>query len=90
MRGAGTRPADRNHCDTADDDVLAVPKAPAGQPLRRGHPRADVPRLLPLYSSGQLNLDQTITAEYALSDINQGYKDMYAGNNIRGIITHSH
>ena len=53
-------------------------------------PRADMPRLLPLYSSGQLNLDQTITAEYTLSDINQGYKDMYAGNNIRGIITHSH
>ena len=30
------------------------------------------------------------TAEYTLSDINQGYKDMHAGNNIRGIITHSH
>ncbi|MGS2809217.1 MULTISPECIES: NDMA-dependent alcohol dehydrogenase [Nocardia] len=54
------------------------------------NPRADIPRLLRLYGSGQLKLDETVTTEYPLSEINQGYKDMYAGRNIRGIITHSH
>jgi NDMA-dependent alcohol dehydrogenase len=50
------------------------------------NPQHDIPRLLELYQLGQLKLDELITKEYALEDINQGYDDMRAGRNIRGLI----
>lgn len=46
----------------------------------------DVPRLLEMYNLGLLKLDELITREYALEDINQGYEDMREGRNIRGLI----
>ena len=41
-----------------------------------------------LYQSGQLRLDELITTTYKLDDINQGYADMHAGKNIRGVIVY--
>ncbi len=46
----------------------------------------DIPRLLELYNKGQLKLDELITREYALEDVNQGYEDMRNGVNVRGLI----
>ncbi len=46
----------------------------------------DIPRLLELYTLGQLKLDELVTTEYDLEDINQGYADMRDGKNIRGVI----
>ncbi|WP_040834344.1 NDMA-dependent alcohol dehydrogenase [Nocardia brevicatena] len=54
-----------------------------------GNARRDIPRLLSLYKSGQLNLDDMVTRSYSLEDINQGYQDMLAGKNIRGIIKYT-
>jgi NDMA-dependent alcohol dehydrogenase len=54
------------------------------------NPRADIPRLLNLYRDGKLLLDETVTTEYKLNDINEGYDDMLAGRNIRGVIVHDH
>jgi len=48
--------------------------------------RADIPRLLRLYQSGQLLLDQMVTKTYTLAQVNDGFDDMLAGNNIRGVI----
>jgi len=45
-----------------------------------------VPRLIGLYKAGQLKLSELITREYTLDEINQGYEDMHAGRNIRGVI----
>jgi S-(hydroxymethyl)glutathione dehydrogenase/alcohol dehydrogenase len=42
--------------------------------------------LLELYRGGRLLLDELITARYRLDEINQGYADMHAGRNLRGII----
>ena len=50
------------------------------------NPRADIPRLLGLYREGQLKLDELITKRYKLEDINEGYRAMRAGENIRGIL----
>lgn len=50
------------------------------------NPRAEVPRLLQEYRRGALKLDELITNRYTLDDINQGYKDMNDGKNIRGVI----
>jgi len=52
-----------------------------------GNPRFDIPRLLELYRSGQLKLDELVTQTYPLDRINQGYQDMRDGKNIRGVIT---
>jgi S-(hydroxymethyl)glutathione dehydrogenase/alcohol dehydrogenase len=49
-------------------------------------PAQDVPRLVKLYKAGQLKLSELITREYTLDEINQGYEDMHAGRNIRGVI----
>jgi NDMA-dependent alcohol dehydrogenase len=52
--------------------------------------RADIPKLLRLYGSGQLHLDELITARYGLEEINVGYRDLSEGRNIRGVIAHDH
>ena len=54
------------------------------------NPRNDIPLLLELYRDGMLLLDEAVTAEYGLDDINTAYDDMLAGRNIRGVIVHQH
>lgn len=54
------------------------------------NPTKDIPKLLGLYQSGDLKLDELITTRYSLEQVNQGYDDMQVGKNIRGIIEHVH
>ncbi|MEV8193592.1 NDMA-dependent alcohol dehydrogenase [Rhodococcus pyridinivorans] len=49
-------------------------------------PRSQIPKLLELYRNGQLDLDNLITKTYKLEDINEGYADMHAGKNLRGLV----
>lgn len=46
----------------------------------------DIPLLLDLYRRGHLKLDELITQTYSLDEINQGYADMHAGKNLRGVV----
>jgi NDMA-dependent alcohol dehydrogenase len=55
-----------------------------------GNPFHDIPRLLSLYKSGQLKLDELVTQRYRLDEINRGYQDLLDGRNIRGVIVHEH
>ncbi|MFC5138041.1 NDMA-dependent alcohol dehydrogenase [Actinomycetospora rhizophila] len=48
--------------------------------------RTDVPLLADLYLRGELKLDELITRTYALDDINQAFRDMHDGKNVRGVI----
>jgi S-(hydroxymethyl)glutathione dehydrogenase/alcohol dehydrogenase len=50
------------------------------------NPRADIPALLDMYRAGSLKLDELITKRYPLSQINEGYRAMRDGENIRGVI----
>ncbi len=52
------------------------------------NPRADIPKLLGLYREGQLKLDELITKRYPLEEINEGYRAMRDGENIRGVIVY--
>jgi NDMA-dependent alcohol dehydrogenase len=61
-----------------------------GSLFGEANPRADIPRLLSLYREGKLLLDEVVTAEYKLADINSGYDDMLNGKIIRGVIRHEH
>ena len=49
-------------------------------------PRTDIFRMLELYQAGRLKLDELVTREYALEDLNQGYEDMHNGRNLRGLV----
>jgi S-(hydroxymethyl)glutathione dehydrogenase/alcohol dehydrogenase len=50
-------------------------------------PMRDITKMLELYTSGRLKLDEIITTRYSLDQVNQGYADMHAGTNVRGVIT---
>jgi S-(hydroxymethyl)glutathione dehydrogenase/alcohol dehydrogenase len=50
-------------------------------------PANAIPVLLERYRKGDLLLDELVTRTYRLEEINQGYADMAAGRNIRGVIT---
>ncbi|XRQ10510.1 NDMA-dependent alcohol dehydrogenase [Actinomadura welshii] len=54
------------------------------------NPLHDVPRLLGLYRSGDLKLDELVTRRYRLDEVNQGYRDMLDGKNVRGVVIHEH
>ncbi|WAM14615.1 MULTISPECIES: hypothetical protein [Rhodococcus] len=42
--------------------------------------------MLDMYKAGQLKLDEIITRTYSLDELDQGYADMHACLNIRGVI----
>ncbi|MGB0385066.1 MAG: NDMA-dependent alcohol dehydrogenase [Ardenticatenaceae bacterium] len=50
--------------------------------------RADLPRYLREYRAGKLKIDELVTNTYTLDQINEGYADMLAGKNIRGVIVY--
>jgi alcohol dehydrogenase (nicotinoprotein) len=52
------------------------------------NPIYEMPNLLGLYRSGHLKLDEIITARYSLEEVNEGYRDLLAGKNVRGVILH--
>jgi S-(hydroxymethyl)glutathione dehydrogenase/alcohol dehydrogenase len=54
------------------------------------NPLVDIPRLVSLYKSGKLKVDELITRTYSLDEVNQGYQDMLDGKNIRGVVLIDH
>jgi alcohol dehydrogenase (nicotinoprotein) len=54
------------------------------------NPTTDIPKILGLYQSGDLKLDEIITKTYTLDQVQEGYDDLLAGKNIRGVVVHSH
>lgn len=53
-------------------------------------PRVQIPNLLRLYEAGMLEIDDLITQEYSLDQVQDGYDDLAAGTNIRGIVSFDH
>jgi len=70
-------------------DLTLMEKQVVGSLFGSGNPRADIPKLLNLYREGQLDLDGLVTKEYDLDGVNDGYEDMRAGKNIRGVMIYS-
>lgn len=67
-------------------ELTLYEKSIKGALFGSSNPQSDIPALLEAYNLGQLKLDELITKEYTLDEINQGYEDMRQGRNIRGII----
>jgi S-(hydroxymethyl)glutathione dehydrogenase/alcohol dehydrogenase len=70
-------------------DLTLMEKQVVGSLFGSGNPRADIPKLLGLYREGQLDLDGLVTKTYDLEGVNDGYDDMRAGKNIRGVMVYS-
>lgn len=49
-------------------------------------PSIDFPRMLGLYMSGRLKLDELITKRYSIDEAPQAFADMQSGKNARGVI----
>lgn len=49
-------------------------------------PSVDIPRQIEMYRAGTLKLDELVTTTYTLDQVAQGYEDMHAGKNIRGVV----
>ncbi len=69
-------------------DLTLMEKQVVGSLFGSGNPRYDIPKLLGLYREGQIDLDGLVTRTYTLDEVNEGYKDMRDGNNIRGVLVY--
>ena len=67
-------------------DLTIMEKRLIGSVFGGSNARSDIPMLLDLYRAGQLDLDGLITRRYPLEGVNDGYADMHAGKNIRGVL----
>ena len=50
------------------------------------NPASVVPQLLDMYRASLLKVDDLITREYKLEQVNEAWADMVAGKNIVGVI----
>ena len=50
------------------------------------NPRYQIPRLLRLHHEGRLRVDELITHEYTLDEVQRGYDDLASGANVRGVV----
>ena len=71
-------------------DPHAVPKTVKGSLFGDCNPTTDIPKILGLYQSGDIKLDEIITRTYTLDQVNEGYDDLLAGKNVRGVVVHEH
>jgi NDMA-dependent alcohol dehydrogenase len=49
-------------------------------------PRVQVPNLLNLFEAGHLKIDEIITREYTIDEVQKGYEDQGAGTIVRGVV----
>jgi Zn-dependent alcohol dehydrogenase len=93
-----TRPGGTTVCVGAaplDDAITIAPAAMftlqekklVGCTLGSSHARRDIPRLIALWQSGQLDLPGLITARRPLAEINEAIADLKAGRGIRTVLS---
>ncbi len=49
-------------------------------------PRIQIPRLLRLHHEGKFMIDELITQEYTIDEVQRGYDDLESGANVRGVV----
>ena len=71
-------------------ELALYEKRIVGSLFGSSNPYLSVPKFIELYQQGHLKLDELITTRYPLEGINDGYDDMLAGKNIRGLLDIEH
>jgi len=77
---------DRTDLEINARELTLFQKRIQGSLFGESSPSRDITWMLDMYQNGQLKLDELVTRTYSLDDINQGYVDMHAGLNIRGVV----
>jgi NDMA-dependent alcohol dehydrogenase len=70
-------------------ELTAFEKEVRGAFFGGASPRQLVPEILHLYRKGRIKLDELVTRTYKHEELNQGYEDMLAGRNLRGLIRYT-
>lgn len=81
-------PAGQKSADLSLADLTFYEKQIRGALYGSASPRAGITRVLDLYRTGDLKLDEMITRTYRLAEINQAFADMKNGRNIRGVVVY--
>lgn len=69
-------------------DLTLNQKTVKGTLFGSANPQYDIVKMLRLYDAGQLKLDELVTKQYSLEQINDGYQDLRDGKIIRGVLVH--
>lgn len=69
-------------------DLLFYEKQLRGALYGSASPRAAISRILDLYRTDKVLLQEMITTRYPLADINRAFSDLKSGRNIRGVIVY--
>ena len=86
QRNADQRYPTATKSDQRRETVCAAQARNDEERPRATNPRSQVPNLLNLDESGQLKIDELITQEYTLDQVQQGYDDQAAGTIIRALV----
>jgi S-(hydroxymethyl)glutathione dehydrogenase/alcohol dehydrogenase len=78
------RPKDMTTFRTAS--ITFEEKTITGSYFGSARPREDAPRILGLYKSGKVKLDELVTRTYTIDEAPQAFADLEAGKNARGVI----
>jgi len=81
---------EKNTIQLPSFELTVMEKRIQGALFGGGNPFDEIPRMLELYRAGRLKLDELVTTRYRLEEVNQGYRDLLDGRNIRGLLIHEH
>ena len=76
--------------DMSPGPLIGAQRTIKGALMGAVNPLYDIPRLIGLYKTGDLKLTELITRRYSLDQINDGFRDLMDGKNIRGVLVHEH
>ena len=82
----GLGPMTDNTIQLNGDILTLYQKTVKGSLFGASNPMHDIKNILSLYKDGLYKLDELVTKTYTLDQINEGYEDMAAGVNLRGVI----
>jgi alcohol dehydrogenase/S-(hydroxymethyl)glutathione dehydrogenase/alcohol dehydrogenase len=79
-------PADESSMPVPPLELVTSQKAIMGSVYGFASPRVQIPELVALYRKGAIRLAELVTRRYPLDAINDGYADLVAGRNLRGVV----
>ena len=79
-------PADQLSLPVPPLELVTSQKAIMGSVYGFASPRVQIPELIALYRKGAIRLSELVTRRYPLDAINDGYADLVAGRNLRGVV----
>lgn len=82
----GLTPATAETIPISPLNLVLLQQSIMGTLYGSSNPQYEIPKLLGLHQHGQIKLNELITHTYKLDEVNEGYADLLAGKNLRGII----